>query len=315
MAAAVPLQAAVPLVQPLAPAAAPSSLAGLRALEEALPEGQDADPGPAIDSFWDASGQTAAGAVFPEGESGVQAFLASPRAGDKALVADMTAAARLSPTGRRVLDAAFGLVRARGEPVQVRLKDLKGNLGTYDYIHRVLYIDRGLARKAPRAAAVTLVHELVHILQHAEGLPAEALEMELEAHIVTLKVMAELGIPLAPRSFSAAAARELAKSPQAFESWLAGQLPTKLRLNEGLGAALASLREEAEELEDELSELEDSSSRSPRLKRKAANLRELLAAVKSDIKRLRSRSGKEAYRNLSVRVRALMERYHQLLSR
>ncbi|MCX5796177.1 MAG: hypothetical protein NTY77_11830 [Elusimicrobia bacterium] len=273
------------------------------------------DPKPALDAFWNGpQARSAVAAVEAETPSG----LATPRDADLQRLGGIVAASRAAPTGRKIVDAALALAKKEGKPIQVRFHDLKGNLGEYDYMSRVLYLDRRYADGDTNLAAATLVHELLHILQHAEGVPSEALEMELEAHVVTLKVLAELGVP-AKRdgSFSAAAERELRKSPQAFEEWMAGQLSSKLRLNKGFAAAMEDLEAERDEIEEDVENLEEAYAEhaTAQAKGRLAKARERLDAVLADIKVLKSPSGRAAYRKLAARVRILMQRYHRDLVR
>lgn len=210
------------------------------------------------------------------------------RASDAALLGAAMAEARRSPTGRRILARAERALGGRPLPVQVR--DLGRNLGEYDYGAGVLRLDRSHLASDPKQAAATLVHELVHVLQHREGIPAEALEMELEAHIVSMTVSKELGIPL--NGFEAAAAKALAKGPKAYADWMAGQLPGKVRL---LDSDLASV---TEQLEWEVDDLENASRVSA----------ERLDWARSDLALLKSRKGRAAYRAFAARVLRLIEK-------
>jgi exonuclease VII small subunit len=317
------------------PAAAPSagaSLEHLVAFADNLSRlaSASAEPRPALDDFW--SGPQSGGLGSPAGpgrtdpltaglrspavEAQGPSHLATPRDADFVRLGSIVAAAQASPSGRKILQSALALTRKQGRPIQVRFHGLKGNLGEYDYFEHVLYLNHSYADGDARLAAATLVHELLHILQHAEGVPSEALEMELEAHVVTLQVLHDLGVPADREgSFSAAAERKLRRSPEAFEEWMAGQLPGKLRLNKGVAAAVADLEQERGEIEESIEDLEeaDANGGTAQAKGRLAKAQQNLAAVRADIKALKSPSGRTAYRKLAARTQALMKSYHRAL--
>ncbi|TBR26060.1 hypothetical protein EPO15_00985 [bacterium] len=215
-------------------------------------------------------------------------LLSIRRASNAALLDAAMAEARKSAAGRRILKRAEKALAGKPLPLQVR--DLGNNLGEYDYIAGVLRLDRAHLAADPKQAAATLVHELVHVLQHREGIPAEALEMELEAHIVSMTVSKELGIPLG--GFEAAAKKALAQGPKAYADWMAGQLPGKVRL---LDSDLATVEEQ---LEMEVDDLENASRVSA----------ERLDWARSDLALLKSRKGRAAYRAFAARVLLLIKK-------
>ena len=291
----------IDLTQAAQPQTAQTTLESLTAFAASLADLSFSEQKPSLDSFW-----AGLQARKPEVTAAGPSYLANPHDADFIRLGAITAAAQASPTGRKVLKAVMALTEKEGKPIQVRFQSLKGNLGEYDYMNRVLYLNRSYADGDPRLGAATLIHELTHILQHAQGVPSEALEMELEAHVITLLVLDELGIkPEEESSFSAAAVRELRKSPKAFEEWMAGQLPGKLRLSKGLEEAVEDLEYEAEELEDALSRAAAS---------RQAKIAERLAAVQADMHKLKSRAGQTAYSKLAARAKALMQRYHRKLA-
>ncbi|TPW20417.1 MAG: hypothetical protein FD126_1705 [Elusimicrobia bacterium] len=232
------------------------------------------------------------GALFEAGRKeapAVQApLLVIRRASDTALLDAALAEARKSKTGRRVLARAEKAMG--GSPLPLQVRDLRGNLGEFDYMAGVLRLDRAHLESDPKQAAATLVHELVHVLQHREGVPAEALEMELEAHIFSMTVSRELGIPLG--GFETAAAKALAKGPRAYADWMAGQLPGKVRLLD------SDFKTAVEQLEMEVDDLENA----PRVSA------ERLDWARSDLSLLKSRKGRAAYRALADRVLRLIKK-------
>lgn len=229
------------------------------------------------------------GALFEAGrkDSAEAPFVVVRRAVDAALLDAAMAQARKSATGRRVLKQAEAALGGRPVPLQVR--DLGGNLGEYDYMAGVLRLDRALLASDLKQAAATLIHEIVHVLQHQEGVPAEALELELEAHIVSMAVSRELGIAL--NSFEAAAAKALAKGPRAYADWMAGQLPGKVRLLD------SDLRRAREQLADEVDDLENAARVSAKR----------LSWARRDLSLLKSRKGRDAYQAFADRVLRLIK--------
>lgn len=220
------------------------------------------------------------------------ALLTIRRASDAALLETAMTEAKKSATGSRVLARAQKAVGGKPLPLQVR--DLGGNLGEYDYMAGVLRLDRAHLTSDPKQAAATLIHELVHVLQHIDGVPAEALEMELEAHIVSMAVSRELGIPL--NGFEAAAAKALAKGPKAYADWMAGQLPGKLRLLD------SDFKAAVEQAEMEVDDLENASRISA----------ERLEWARRDLALLKSRKGRAAYRALADRVLKLIKAHREV---
>jgi hypothetical protein len=311
--ALMPAVSELDLTVPAAPPSAGANLEHLIAFADNLSQlaSTSADPKPALDSFWTGP-KVRSSAVEAQGPS----YLATPRDADFVRLGSIVAAAQGSPAGGKILKAALALTRQQGKPIQVRFHELKGNLGEYDYLEHVLYLNRSYADGDARLGAATLVHELLHILQHAEGVPSEALEMELEAHVVTLQVLHDLGVPASREgSFSATAERKLRQSPEAFEEWMAGQLPGKLRLNQGAAAAVEDLKQERDEIMESIEDLEEAYADQPtaQAKGRLAKAQQNLAAVQADIKVLKSASGRAAYRKLAARTQALMKSYHRAL--
>ncbi|MBI4346010.1 MAG: hypothetical protein HY553_04105 [Elusimicrobia bacterium] len=116
-------------------------------------------------------------------------------------LADVTAAAWKSKAARRVLAQADELSRGRGRPITVFVSELRANNGEYVYDWDMVQMAKHYLKKDPVEAAPTFVHELLHVVQKAQLLPTDALEMELEAYLVTFEVMRELGLPFEKNSF------------------------------------------------------------------------------------------------------------------
>ena len=196
----------------------------------------------------------------------------------------------------------------------VEFRSMGRDLAEFDYIHGVILISRKVRREDLGNAAATLVHELLHVLQHAQGIPAEALEMELEAHVLTLDVMRELGVPLEQDRFSKEAHRRLLKSPEEFIGWLHGQLPSKIRLlKSSVEDCETDLEDQAEYAEERIDALRDkleAAPADPRLKARLAEAEGLRDWIQSDRDLLAGPEGRQRYRNFARRVMAVLERYH-----
>ncbi len=288
--------ASIPIAQP-APGAPPriESFLQLDALTAAVNSPAPGAPDPAItlQTFW--TGQLSAGAPGD--------FLETPKARQAATVAEVVAAAWESPTAREVLRKAERLARQSGERVPVVLRPLGNNYGEYDYIDRVLYLNSEVAARDIKEAAATLVHELVHVLQHTRNIPAESLEMELEAHVITLKVLDELGVARKDRGgFSNAAERELRKGPDAYAAWMSSQLPDKILL------AGADFDELAGEMEQEIDELQE---RLDRLKspKALARAKAQLAAAERDLAIIRSPAGQKRCKDFAAHVKRIVSEF------
>ncbi len=208
---------------------------------------------------------------------------------------------RGSAAGRRILAKATRILAGRPLPIEVR--DLGKNLGEYDYIAGVLRIDRKVMSGDPRDAAATLAHELVHIIQHQEGVPAEALELELEAHILTFDVMRELGLDPRSNSFSKGALDALQKGPRAYVDWMAGQLAGKPHLVYG------SLSDVSERFSSDVEDLAEKAEEATGKREQALSAR--LWWAQRDLDLVRSKKGKAAYRAMAARVLRLMRAAHK----
>lgn len=288
-AAAVPIQ--LPRAVP-APAAAPTAFAVLSQASAQLAAPKGAAPQAVLSRVFEGARAAEASADAPS-----VSFLAPASRADAPRIAAVVAEARRSKTGRRVLERAERLLAKK--PLRVEVHDLKGDYGAYDYAKDVLILDRAHLADAGMSAA-TLVHELLHVLQHQMGVPAEALEMELEAHLVTFDVLRELGVPVPKGGFSEAALAALAKGPRAYVDWMAGQLPGKTRL------AYASLADVQRGLEYEVDELEDQADSAADSRRAGVLTR--LAWAQRDLALVRSKKGAAAYRAFTRRVLALVAR-------
>lgn len=293
--AALPVAAAVEGPAPVSP---------LSALGRAASP-EKGDRAPSLNHFWDglAFGRDFADApaplAFEPGYPGADTARTAPwlSVRDARLARALDAAvnlARGTAVGRRAFAAAEKAVGASGGVLAVDVRDLGKNYGEYDYLDGRLSLHRALFEPGREGElAGTLVHELLHVAQHAAGLPSYALELEIEAHLQDLELMAELGLTPPPHTFARQALDALAKGPAAFVELISNAVPGSPCL------VTDSLDDVIDQLEQDLeSALAGRGRRSAKLAR----------AIEADLLSLRTKEGAAAYRAFSRRVRALLER-------
>ena len=201
-------------------------------------------------------------------------------------------AAESMRSGRRAFAAAEAALD--GANLAVEVLDLGRNWGEFDYLDGRLRLDRKLfARGREADLAGTIAHELLHLAQHAQGLPSNALELEIEAHLLSLEMSDELGLKTPPRTFARQAQEALAESPEAFIALLQQAVPGSPFLGE---SSLAEIIDQLEENLDAYSE------------KKGPRSQKLAAVVAQDIATLKSKKGRAAYKEFSRRVLAELSR-------
>lgn len=200
------------------------------------------------------------------------------------------ALARETRAGRAALAAAEKALGKQGRALPVLVKDLGRNWGEYDYIDENIRLHKKLfAPGAELALAGTLTHELRHVAQHADSLPAGALELEIEAHLQDLAMLDEHGAKPPKRTFARQLHDALRKSPDAFVELIQAAVPGLLFLDgTDLKAVIA-------QMEEELKDARKRAKRSPRWKAIAAR-------IEKDLASLRSAEGAENYTAFSRRV-------------
>ena len=266
-------------------------------------------PAPALNMFWDGAVaqphfiEPVAPAYAPaaplgysdEGDGGRLApWLESGDDETDAALDRAVALARETPSGRRALDLAEALLLREKRTVPVSVGDLGGNWGEYDYVDRRMSLHKKLLAPGREAElAGTLVHELVHVVQHEEGIPSNALEMEIEAHLTDLAMLAELGLEPPKGTFAAKLKEALAESPRAFTDLLSSALGSTVYLGD------MSIDDAVDSLEEDLEALR---------KKKGKSSAKLALVVERDFDLLRTPEGAAAYRRFSKRVRALLLR-------
>lgn len=311
-----PLSSLSPSLSPLPlPAPLPVALVPTRALAVAaatpdfpdLPEPLHAAR--SLNAFWD-------GLRIPELDLDAFPSVAVPLAGlddapaperlapwleteDPAVAAALdraVALARTTRAGRRALDRAEKTLAADGRALPILVLDLGRNYGEYDYLAKNMRLHKSLFQRGREAElAGTIVHELTHVAQHGQGVPSNALEMEIEAHLQDLDMMAELGLKPPKGTFARQALELLAQSPEKFIQLIQAAVPGSIFLGE------SSLEDVLDQLEDDLAE---QIKRSKRSKTAAA----LIPVIERDLARLRSAEGAASYAAFSKRVLALLKR-------
>ncbi|MBI4346009.1 MAG: hypothetical protein HY553_04100 [Elusimicrobia bacterium] len=100
---------------------------------------------------------------------------------------------RRSRSARHVLRRVERLAAAQGRPIPVEIAPIRPLAGEFSMDTEVVRLKASLQRREPAVAASVLAHELLHVLQKAEGLPSDLFEMELEAYMLDFRVAIELG--------------------------------------------------------------------------------------------------------------------------
>lgn len=289
----------------LLPKAAPALNAGPAAMDgparghDELPtEGQRSS-----NSFWDGfesdeflapSGVGTEGTTLDEESSSEAPWLSLKDKKYTAALEHAVALARSTKAGRYSFDLAEKALTARGESLPVMVRDLGRNWGEFDYLEGRMRLHKKLFEKGREAElAGTLAHELLHVAQHADGLPSNALELEIEAHLLDLALMDELGLAPTPNTFAAQAQAALKKSPAAFIELMQAAVPGSPFLGE---SSVADIIDQLEQ------DLDDAQSK------RGERAEGLAGVIAQDLKTLRSKKGVAAYRAFSKRVLAELAR-------
>lgn len=202
------------------------------------------------------------------------------------------ALARSTRAGARALDDAEAALDGGSLPLDV--KDLGRNYGEWDYLNGRLRLDRRLFEPGRESdLAGTLAHELRHVAQHAQGLPSNALELEIEAHLQDLALLTELGLNTRPHTFSRQLEDALKQGPAAFVTLIQAAVPGSPYLGE---QSLADIVDQLEQDRDDAAE------------KSGPRAQKLAAQIENDLHLLRSSKGRAAYQAFSVRVRAELKR-------
>lgn len=206
------------------------------------------------------------------------------------------AIARGTRAGRRALDAAKRTLEALGRTLPVLVLDLGRNHGEYDYLEKNMRLHSKLFQKGREIElAGTMVHELTHVAQHGRGVPSNALEMEIEAHLRDLEMLAEFGVKPPQGTFARQALDALARDPNKFIELISAAVPGSVFLGE------SSLAEIEEQLEEDL-------ATQRKLVKRSQTAAGLITVIERDLASLRTAAGASSYRAFSKRVLALLRR-------
>ena len=120
-------------------------------------------------------------------------YLRSTHPEDQAWLDSVSMEMRRSRTARTVLRRVEALAAAQGRPVPVEITDIRPLAGEFNFDTEVVRMKTSLKRREVSDAASVLAHELLHVVQKADGLPSALFEMELEAYMLDIRVAYELG--------------------------------------------------------------------------------------------------------------------------
>ncbi len=202
--------------------------------------------------------------------------------------------ARATRAGRKALAEAGKILAAAGRELPVDVRPLGRNFGEYDYVERRMNLHEGLFRRGRETElAGTIVHELIHVVQHAQGVPSNALEMELEAHLEDLDMLAELGLEPRPGTFARQAWDALREGPEAFTRMIQAAVPGTVHLGE----------QDFDDIEEQLEQDLEEQSR-----KQGSAAAGLARAIENDLDLLRTPEGRASYKAFSRRVKALLKR-------
>ncbi len=293
---------AVPTMTPLA---LTPSLRPAAAIEPSFEAPVPAVPLRSLNSFWDgfrldlpedvepvqALAAQADGSI---GEERLAPWLATD---DPKTAAAIDAAIELAMTtkaGRRAVSEAEAVLSEN--PLPVVAGALGRNFGEYDFVLRRMRLHRALFAPGREAdLAGTIVHELTHVAQHAVGVPSNALEMEIEAHLQDLEFLRELGLEPPPNTFARQAYEALRESPRAFVKLIQSAVPATVYLGD------TPMDDIVEQLESDLEEQNE---------KKTKTAAGIAKAIEQDLILLSTEEGRASYRAFSRRVGALLRRRH-----
>lgn len=106
-----------------------------------------------------------------------------------------------------------------------------GNNGEFRYDSDLLVMDAGHLKRDPYQSAPILAHELQHVLQRADNIPADALELEIESYTVESRVWSELGVEPDAGTFARSARARITKDMDKFVIWLGREYKNNIPLH------------------------------------------------------------------------------------
>lgn len=239
--------------------------------------------------------------------------LTAPTAPAQARLQEILSAALPSPTAMAILDRAAVL---RKDAIPVAFTKMGTDHGYYDYERDRVFLAARYGRGDARRAVPTLVHEILHVSQEEARTPAQALERELEAHALTIRILDELGLK-DEGSFSVAARARLTAGPGEFRDWMRLQHYTQFEHRPRARAEIVSeLEYDLDESDARVSKLSEALEKAPSSRRVRALLDDALlknAGLRREIERL-SRAGWRRYKRFAARVQSVLEAEHARLS-
>jgi len=127
-------------------------------------------------------------------------------------LARIWAEARRSRTGRRILDQVEAMHKRRKRKLVFDFRPMRNEHAYVDWSNHLVRMSDSHMKGNVKIAAPILVHELTHVLQKGDRLPYFAIELELEAWLITLKVADELGTRFPSNDFQSSVRRKFRSS-------------------------------------------------------------------------------------------------------
>jgi hypothetical protein len=179
-----------------------------------------------IGKIFDGTDEAPAGPVYvppeqrevPKGE--LPGYLSVADADDRAWVTDVVSVSMQTKTGRKVLGQIKALAAKQGRPLTIVVAQLRANNGEYVYDWGMVRMNSQYRKLDAFRAAPIFMHELLHVVQFSHELPVDSVETELEAFVITLRMIRELNLRPKANSFEDMANRALRKSAADFVKYV-----------------------------------------------------------------------------------------------
>lgn len=238
--------------------------------------------------------------------------LTAPTAPQQARLDEILSAAKNSPTAVAVLDRA---ARLRTEAIPVMFKKTGTDHGYFDYELGGVALSKRYQKGEAARAVPTLIHEILHVAQDDARTPAMALERELEAHALTIRILDELGLQ-DEGSFSVGARARLTSGATDFKDWMRLQHHLSYEYRPRARAEIASeIEYDLDEAETRAATLSEALKKAPGSRR----LRKLYADANSKVFGLRTQlealspAGWRRYKRWAAKVAAVLQSEHERL--
>lgn len=286
-------------------------------------------------------GRAEAVAVPASAPPALPSYLVAATEDQTGFLAEVVDIASRSKTGRRVLSDIRKLSIERGRPMILMVGKIASG-AQYAWNSEVITVHvENLEDPWPTAGM--LMHELQHALQFARELPADSLEMEIEAYLVQFRVSEEIGYVAKRGTFEWSALARLRNDVGRFVAWLRstdGYAETLSIIGAGLSHYERELERRRKNALKAVSNLE---ARAAEKKAAIAAMRRAghpealieqyridevepgeidlrwrardLAWIERDLARIRSPRTRALYQTYARRVREKARRYHAHLNR